>query len=126
MTVAVVVGSSSDLAVMRPALAVLGEFGIEHRANVVSAHRDAAAMLAFAGRASDEGIEVPQGVPVVTVAIGGATNAALLSVRILATSRPELRRALDRHRVRLRAEGERLDAEVQTELALDPGENRWT
>ena len=40
-------------------------------------------------------VQMPGGVPVGTLAIGepGATNAALLAVAILATSRPELRDA---------------------------------
>jgi 5-(carboxyamino)imidazole ribonucleotide mutase len=45
-------------------------------------------------------VQMPGGVPVGTLAIGraGAVNAALLSVSILATKRPELREALRRHR----------------------------
>ena len=41
-------------------------------------------------------VQMPGGVPVGTLAIGkaGATNAALLAVRILATTRPELREKL--------------------------------
>ena len=41
-------------------------------------------------------VQMPGGVPVATLAIGkaGATNAALLAVSILATSRPELRERL--------------------------------
>jgi 5-(carboxyamino)imidazole ribonucleotide mutase len=43
-------------------------------------------------------VQMPAGVPVGTLAIGesGARNAALLAVRILATSRPELQAALQR------------------------------
>jgi 5-(carboxyamino)imidazole ribonucleotide mutase len=40
--------------------------------------------------------QMPAGIPVATVAIGNARNAGLLAVRILATSRPELQRALAR------------------------------
>jgi 5-(carboxyamino)imidazole ribonucleotide mutase len=45
-------------------------------------------------------VQMPGGVPVGTLAIGkaGATNAALLAVAILATSRPELREKLRRFR----------------------------
>jgi 5-(carboxyamino)imidazole ribonucleotide mutase len=41
-------------------------------------------------------VQMPGGVPVGTLAIGeaGAKNAALLAIRILATSRPELRTRL--------------------------------
>jgi 5-(carboxyamino)imidazole ribonucleotide mutase len=45
-------------------------------------------------------VQMPKGVPVATVAIGGsgAVNAALLAVAILATSRPELRAKLQAYR----------------------------
>jgi 5-(carboxyamino)imidazole ribonucleotide mutase len=37
-------------------------------------------------------VQMPSGVPVATVAIGGARNAGLLAVQILATANPELQR----------------------------------
>jgi 5-(carboxyamino)imidazole ribonucleotide mutase len=45
-------------------------------------------------------VQMPGGVPVGTLAIGkaGAINAALLAMRILAATRPELRRALQEFR----------------------------
>ena len=45
-------------------------------------------------------VQMPAGIPVGTLAIGkaGATNAALLAIAILATSRPELREKLRRFR----------------------------
>jgi 5-(carboxyamino)imidazole ribonucleotide mutase len=45
-------------------------------------------------------VQMPKGVPVATVAIGpsGATNAGLLAVAILATSRPDLRAKLQAYR----------------------------
>jgi 5-(carboxyamino)imidazole ribonucleotide mutase len=45
-------------------------------------------------------VQMPAGVPVGTLAIGkaGAVNAALLSVAILANSRPELREKLRKYR----------------------------
>jgi phosphoribosylaminoimidazole carboxylase len=39
-------------------------------------------------------VQMPRGVPVATVAIGNAANAGLLAVRILSTSRPELRQKM--------------------------------
>jgi 5-(carboxyamino)imidazole ribonucleotide mutase len=47
-------------------------------------------------------VQMPGGVPVGTLAIGkaGATNAALLAISILATSRPELREKLRTYRQR--------------------------
>ncbi len=45
-------------------------------------------------------VQMPAGIPVGTLAIGkaGATNAALLAVAMLATSRPELREMLRKYR----------------------------
>jgi len=41
-------------------------------------------------------VQMPAGIPVATVAVGNARNAALLAVRILAIADPELRVELDR------------------------------
>jgi 5-(carboxyamino)imidazole ribonucleotide mutase len=51
-------------------------------------------------------VQMPKGVPVATVAIGtsGATNAGLLAVAILGTSRPELRAKLQAYRDRVAAD----------------------
>ncbi len=56
-------------------------------------------------------VQMPAGVPVGTLAIGGAgaRNAALLAVAILANSRPELREKLRRFRA---AQGEKVLAET--------------
>ncbi len=42
--------------------------------------------------------QMPAGVPVATMAVGGAENAALLAVRILALGDPDLAALLDAHR----------------------------
>lgn len=47
--------------------------------------------------------QMPKGIPVATVAVNGAANAALLSIRILARTRPALRRRLTRYTKNLRA-----------------------
>jgi 5-(carboxyamino)imidazole ribonucleotide mutase len=51
-------------------------------------------------------VQMPQGVPVATVAIGapGAANAGLLAVAILANSRPELRAKLQAYRDEIAAD----------------------
>jgi 5-(carboxyamino)imidazole ribonucleotide mutase len=46
-------------------------------------------------------VQMPAGVPVATVAIGNARNAALLAARILAISDPDLRTTLERYREQL-------------------------
>ena len=45
--------------------------------------------------------QMPGGVPVATMAIGGARNAGLMAARILGTSDPELAEALERFRLSL-------------------------
>jgi 5-(carboxyamino)imidazole ribonucleotide mutase len=133
--VAVIMGSKSDWDVMKEAVEVLKQFGVEVEVRVVSAHRTPDFMAEFAKTAHERGIEViiagaggaahlpgmtashthlpvigvpvpskhlngldsllsivqmPYGVPVATVAIGNAKNAALLAVRILSIKYPEL------------------------------------
>lgn len=138
--VGVVMGSDSDLDVMRPAADTLTELDIAHEVRVVSAHRTPTDMLAYGDQARERGLQViiagaggaahlpgmlaatttlpvigvpvplrhlsgldsllsmvqmPSGVPVATVAIGGARNAALLAARMLAIGDPALADALD-------------------------------
>lgn len=145
--VGVVMGSDSDLGVMKGAIDVLDEFGVAREVKVVSAHRDAEAMLEYGRSAHVRGLKViiagaggaahlpgmlasvtslpvigvpvplakldgldsllsivqmPRGVPVATMAIGGAENAGLMALRILAVSDPALTTRLDAHRSRLR------------------------
>ena len=121
--VGVVMGSDSDLGVMQGAIDVLDEFGVAREVKVVSAHRDAEAMLEYGRSAHGRGLKViiagaggaahlpgmlasvtslpvigvpvplsrldgldsllsivqmPRGVPVATMAIGGAENAGLV------------------------------------------------
>jgi len=57
-------------------------------------------------------VQMPAGVPVATMAIGGAVNAALMAVRILAVSDPDLAAKLDTHRAALAAVAAAGDADV--------------
>lgn len=61
-------------------------------------------------------VQMPAGVPVATVAVGGARNAGLLAVRILGVSDPELRGRMEKFQGELKeqahAKGERLRAEA--------------
>ena len=56
--VAVVMGSSSDLPVMRGAVDVLERFGVPREVRVVSAHRTPREMLAFGHDAAGRGLRV--------------------------------------------------------------------
>jgi len=58
MTVAIVMGSDSDLGSMQAAIDTLERFGVEHIVRCVSAHRDPQGMLDFAVTAADNGVEV--------------------------------------------------------------------
>jgi 5-(carboxyamino)imidazole ribonucleotide mutase len=138
--VGVIMGSDSDLTVMRAAVEALAEFGVPCEVRVVSAHRTPAAMLDYARSAAGRGLRViiagaggaahlpgmvasatplpvigvpvplqhtagldsllsivqmPAGVPVATMAIGGARNAGLMAVRILGAVDPVLRERME-------------------------------
>ena len=58
-------------------------------------------------------VQMPSGIPVATVAIDGAKNAALLAIQILAVSDPELARQLDEARAGEKAAVLEADAELQ-------------
>ena len=135
-TVGIVMGSATDLDVMRPAAEALDEFGISREVRVISAHRAPADAGRYAEEAAGRGLRViiagaggaahlpgvlaastslpvigvpvplkvldgldsllsivqmPAGIPVATVSIGGARNAGLLAVRILGATDPALR-----------------------------------
>ena len=160
--VGVVMGSDSDLATMEEAVEALERFEVVHEVHVVSAHRDAARMLAYGQEAAGRGLQVliagaggaahlpgmlasvtslpvigvpvplrhldgldsllsivqmPSGIPVATVAVGGAHNAGLLAVRMLAIGDAELSAALDAHREELREASREKDERVQHQLA---------
>ncbi|WP_412070275.1 5-(carboxyamino)imidazole ribonucleotide mutase [Rubrivirga sp. IMCC43871] len=62
-------------------------------------------------------VQMPGGVPVATVAIGQAKNAALLAVQILATADPMLAVALEAYKADLRDQVAGMDASVQAKAA---------
>ena len=59
-------------------------------------------------------VQMPAGIPVATVAIGGAANAGLLAVRILAAADPSLRDALDQRVGDLKLKSEQADERLQS------------
>ena len=145
--VGIIMGSDSDLPVMKEAAKVLEEFGVEYEMTIVSAHRTPERMYEYAKKARERGIEViiagaggaahlpgiaasmtilpvigvpvksgalngldsllsmvqmPTGVPVATVAINNAKNAALLALRILSIKYPEIAEKLEKYREDMR------------------------
>lgn len=159
--VAVIMGSDSDLPVVRPAIDTLKEYGISCEAHVMSAHRTAELVQVFAAGAREDGfgavicaagkaahlagavaaqttlpvigipvkssildgldallstVQMPSGMPVATVAIDGAKNAALLAVQILSVTDGELAKKLEESRAGMRDAVAKKDKELQTEL----------
>ncbi len=62
-------------------------------------------------------VQMPAGVPVATVSVGGARNAGLLAVRILATSDPALAKRIETFQQELAQRV--LDADAALRAALD-------
>lgn len=58
-------------------------------------------------------VQMPKGIPVATVAVGNATNAGLLAVRILAASDPDLRARMERYQQDLEAMVVEKDAKLR-------------
>jgi 5-(carboxyamino)imidazole ribonucleotide mutase len=134
--VGIIMGSSSDLKVMKDAADVLKELDIEFEMTVVSAHRTPDRMFDYAKEAADRGLKViiagaggaahlpgmvasltplpvigvpvkssnsidgwdsvlsilqmPNGVPVATVALNAAKNAGILAAQIIGASDKEV------------------------------------
>jgi 5-(carboxyamino)imidazole ribonucleotide mutase len=64
-------------------------------------------------------VQMPAGVPVATVSIGGARNAGLLAVRILAAADDDLRAAMMRFQEGLADTARGKDASLQSRLSQD-------
>ena len=56
--VGIIMGSKSDLPVMKDAINILDEFGIESEVNIVSAHRTPGKMFTYARGAKNKGCKV--------------------------------------------------------------------
>lgn len=141
--VAIVMGSDSDLPIVKQAIDTLKEFGVPTDVKVMSAHRTPDDVSAFASSARDNDfgviiaaagkaahlagviaayttlpvigipiksstldgldallstVQMPGGIPVATVAIDGAKNAALLAIEMLAIEDSGLAEKLADHR----------------------------
>ncbi|MDZ7678066.1 MAG: 5-(carboxyamino)imidazole ribonucleotide mutase [Acidimicrobiales bacterium] len=62
-------------------------------------------------------VQMPAGVPVATVSVGGSRNAGLLAVRILAATDPDLRAAMERFQGTLAETARAKDAALTERLA---------
>ncbi len=161
--VAIVMGSASDLPVVRKAADTLKSFGVPFQMHVFSAHRTPNEARDFAVNARANGfgviiaaagmaahlagalaacstlpvigipmhsaafsngidallatVQMPSGIPVATVAVDGAVNAALLSIQILAVSDEALAKKLDDKRQKDAQAVLQKDSELQQEFA---------
>ena len=66
--IAVVMGSDSDLKILKPAIDILNEFGIETEVCILSAHRTPMEMMEFAKKAESENTKV------IVAGAGGAAH----------------------------------------------------
>ncbi|MBP3913737.1 MAG: 5-(carboxyamino)imidazole ribonucleotide mutase [Lachnospiraceae bacterium] len=159
--VSIVMGSDSDLPVMKKAAEMLDELGIGYEMRIISAHREPELFFDYAKGAEERGIKViiagagmaahlpgmcaalfplpvigvpmhttslggrdslysivqmPSGIPVATVAIGGAKNAAILAAKILAVSDAELLAKLKAFSGKMAQEVVGKDEKLQAEL----------
>ena len=62
-------------------------------------------------------VQMPSGIPVATVAVNGAKNAAVLAAQILAVTDDELADKLDAQRVKMAEQIAEKEAKLQAELA---------
>lgn len=148
--VSIIMGSDSDLPIMRQAADVLKELGIEAEMTIVSAHRTPERMFEFAKNAHTRGVKViiagaggaahlpgmvaslsplpvigvpvkssnsidgwdsilsilqmPNGVPVATVALNAAKNAGILAAQIIGSHQPEVLERIVQFKKKLEAE----------------------
>ena len=159
--VAILMGSDSDLPVVRDALIQLKEFNIPFEAHVISAHRTPYEAEHFAKTARDNGfgviiaaagkaahlagviaayttlpviglpiksstmdgldsllsiVQMPAGVPVATVAIGGAQNAAILAAQILGVTDEQLADRLVGFKAKMADDVREKDRKLQAEI----------
>lgn len=159
--VAVIMGSDSDLSVMKNCIKILKNFKVQCDVMVCSAHRTPDKASEFAKNAEANGIDViiaaagkaahlpgvlaaytpvpvigvpiksstmdgldsllsivqmPSGIPVATVAVDGAENAALLAVQILSVAHQSLRDKMVEYKKSLADKVEKKNTELQKKL----------
>ena len=69
-------------------------------------------------------VQMPTGVPVATVAIGGGTNAGLLALQILATTDRSLASALDARRLAMARESRAKNRGLRSRVVAQPEKRR--
>lgn len=161
MKAAILMGSDSDWPILKPAMEVLKQFGIEAVVEVASAHRTPDKVRNFVKEAVDGGVgvfivaagaaahlagvvasyttrpvigvpinatplngmdallstvQMPSGVPVATMAVNGAKNAAILAVEIFSVADAGLQQKLADYREEMVQGVEKKAARVAAQL----------
>ena len=68
-------------------------------------------------------VQMPAGIPVATVAVNGAENAALLAVQILAGSEPQLAEAMRQYKVEMEKKVLEKDDNIHKQYSAPAEEN---
>ena len=137
--VSIIMGSTSDLPVMEKACKQLNEMQVPFEVNALSAHRTPDAVEEFARHAKERGIKViiaaagigvpikgmldgldamlsiiqmPPGIPVATVGVNAAQNAAILAVEMMALSDEALAQRLADYKSGLKEKIEKANKEL--------------
>ena len=156
--VGIIMGSASDLPVMKDAKDILDAFGIEAEVQIVSAHRTPDKMVEYARSAAKRGIQViiagaggaahlpgmtasmttlpvigvpikssnsidgwdsilsilqmPNGIPVATVALNGAKNAGILAARIIGATDKKVEETLEKYSAEMKEKVEKSQEQI--------------
>lgn len=154
--VGIIMGSDSDLPIMKQAAEVLSELGVEFELTIVSAHRTPERMFDYAKSAKERGLKIiiagaggaahlpgmvaslttlpvigvpikssnsvdgwdsilsilqmPNGIPVATVALNGAKNAGLLAARMIGSFDEKVSSNLFEYHIKMKNE---VEAKIQ-------------
>ena len=154
--VGIVMGSDSDMPVMKKAAEVLEQLGVDFEMTIISAHREPDVFFEYAKSAESKGfkviiagagmaaalpgviaasttlpvigvpikgmldgldamlsiIQMPPGIPVATVGVNGAQNAAILAAEMLALADSNLSEKLTQYKIGLKQKIVKANAEL--------------
>ena len=132
MKVAIIMGSTSDLNKVEPAIGILKDYGVEVNVRCLSAHRAHLGLSSFIKETETDGTEViitaagmaaalpgvvasqtvlPV-IPVATVAINGSKNAAYLALQIMAIKHESIKEKLVAYRKEMEVQAMEANVEV--------------
>jgi len=111
--VSIIMGSTSDLPVMEKACKWLNDNQIPFEVNALSAHRTPDAVESFAKEAKERGIiQMPPGIPVATVGVNAAQNAAILAAEMIALADEEVAQKVEAWKAGLGAKIEKANKDL--------------